>query len=235
MNQTPRIRAILLLLFVSLTLGSCSLFNSDTNPSDVIENGPFDYTLRGMAVADIDCGGYSLISQWAELGDPGEISEVQAGLHASFRDTVANIVQWQRYNIIFVRKNEWPGKGLYTVTDIADVRRGGSDQFYIFFNSLYRENGLGDTNHILVDDFGAFAESGSIEITTSDEASLRGTFSLDLSLTERRTWNGSEETVETSFSEQLEAEGAFDIDLTKNKVSIVSSVPNQEFGNMCEE
>jgi len=94
---------------------------------------------------------------------------------------------------------------------------------------------LGDINHILVDDFGAFAKSGSIEITTSDESSLRGTFSLNLSLTERRTWNGSKEMVETSFTEQLEAEGAFDIDLTKNKVSIVSSVPNQDFRNMCRE
>ena len=235
MNQTPYRRVILLLLFVSLTVGSCSLFNSDTNPSDVIENGPFDYTLRGMTVADIDCEDYSLISQWAELGDPGDVGEVHAGLHASVRDTVKNIVRWQRYNIVFVRKNEWPDEGLYTLADIADVRRGGSDQFYIFFNSLYRENGLGDINHILVDDFGAFAKSGSIEITTSDESSLRGTFSLNLSLTERRTWNGSKEMVETSFTEQLEAEGAFDIDLTKNKVSIVSSVPNQDFRNMCRE
>jgi len=73
MNQTPYRRVILLLLFVSLTMGSCSLFNSDRNPSDVIENGPFDYTLRGMTVADIDCEDYSLISQWAELGDPGKL------------------------------------------------------------------------------------------------------------------------------------------------------------------
>ena len=235
MNQIPIIGNILLLFLVSVALASCNLFNSDSGQSDVIENSPFYYSLSGMTNTDIECEGYSLITQWAEISDLADNDEVQAGLHASVSDTVENIVRWQRYNIIFVRKNEWPNEGLYTPADIADVRRGGSDQFYIFFNSLYRENGLGDINHILVDDFGAFAESGSIEITTSDEASLRGTFSLNLSLTERRTWNGSEETVETSFTEQLEAEGAFDIDLTTNKVSVVSSVPNQDFRNMCTE
>lgn len=144
-------------------------------------------------------------------------------------------MKWQRYNILFIKKNDWPDGGLFTVVDIADVRRGGSDQFYVYFNSLYRENGLGDLNHVFIDDFAAFAESGSIEITTSDESSLRASFSLGLTLIERRTWDGSEETVETSFPEQLKADGAFDIDLTRNKVPVLSSVSDQEMANMCKK
>lgn len=235
MNQIPFIRNILVLFLVSVALASCDLFSSDSGQSDVIENSPFYYSLSGMTNADIECEDYSLITQWAEIGDQGDDGEVQAGLYASVRDTVDSIVKWQRYNILLIRKNDWPDAGLFTFADIADVRRGGSNQFYVYFNSLYREIGLGDLNHIYIDDFGAFAESGTIEITTSDESNLRASFSLGLNLIERRTWDGSEETVETLFPEQLKAEGAFDIDLTRNKVSVLSSVPDQEMTNMCEK
>jgi hypothetical protein len=235
MNQRSVIQNILLLFLLSIALTSCDLFSSDSGQSDVIENSPFYYSLSGMTNADIECDGYSLITQWAEISDLGDDGEVQTGLHASVRDTVDSIAKWQRYNLLFIRKSKWPDAGLFTVAEIADIRRGGSNHFFVYFNSLYRENGLDDLNHIFIDDFVAFAESGSIEITTSDESNLRGTFSLNLSLTERRTWDGSEETVETSFSEQLEIKGAFDIDLTRNKASFLSSLPHREMTNMCGE
>lgn len=235
MNQIPLIRNILLLFLVYVALASCDLFSSDSGQSDAIENSPFYYSLSGMTNADIECNGYSLITQWAEISDLGDDGEVQAGLHASVRDTVNSTAKWQRYNLLFIRKSEWPDAGLFTVADIADIRRGGSSQFYVYFNSLYRENGLDDLNHIFIDDFVAFAESGSIEITTSDESYLRGSFSVGLNLIERRTWDGSKETVETSFPEQLEIKGAFDIDLTRNKASFLSSLPHREMTNMCGE
>ena len=203
-------------------LSACSVTGSNDH-SDILDNGPFFYSLQGDLTMDISAEDFDLRSEWARL-ESETLNEVQVGFFASQRDTVDGIVTSKRYSITIVKHESWPGKGEYSVADIRSVRNGTSSDFFVNLYSLYREQsveGIAE-NHFFLEDYVFHASGGSIEITTSNSEALRGHFSLSFDMNEKRTWDTVDEVVEGPSQNALTVQGQFDVDLRTSRVDLLS-------------
>jgi len=203
-------------------LASCSVTGSNDD-EDILENGPFFYTIQGELTSDISADDFDLRSEWTKL-ESATLNEVQAGFYASMRDTVDGTEYWQRYIITIAKYDAWPGRGGYSVADIGSVRNGTKSDFFVNMKSMYREQSVIESvqERFYMEDYVFQASEGSIEITTSDNESLRGKFSLIFDLNEKRTWDTDVEVIEGPSENVLTVQGQFDVDLTSSRVDLLS-------------
>ncbi len=215
-------RFLVLPILCLFGLTGCGVSGTDVE-DDLIENGPFFYSLQGELQSDITADSFNLRSEWARL-ESESLNEVQAGLFASRRDTLNDIDYWQRYIVGIVKYDSWPEKGEYSVADIRSVRDGSSGDFFVNLRSMYREQSVegSEESHFYLEDYVFQASGGRIEITTSSAESLRGNFNLTFDLGEKRTWDTIDETIEGPSQNVLTVQGQFDIDLVSSRVDLLS-------------
>lgn len=212
-------------IYVLIVFGltACNISGSVESP-DILENGPFIYSLEGEINSEISSDDYDLLTEWRKI-ESGLLNEVQTVFFASTRDTLNGIDRWQRYIITIVKYDNWPQKGEYSVSDIQSVRDGSTDNFFVNLLSMYREQSIDENQeeHYYLDDIIFHAVSGSIQITTSTTDAFRGSFNLSFDRNERRTWDTVEEVVEGELKNGLSIQGAFDIDLSASRVEKLSN------------
>jgi hypothetical protein len=214
--------ALICCLTILITIQGCTT-SAEDEPDDLLLNGPFLYNMQGEIEKEITGDLFELRTEWTKL-ETETLNESQALLHASVRDTIDGIDTWQRYFITFVKYDNWPESGEYSIADISDVRDGLSDDFFINLRSMYREESVpgNDIERVYLEDYAFHVSGGTVNITTSNSTALRGSFNLNFDLSEKRTWDTIDEVIEGPVENALTVQGAFDIDLTNNRVDLLS-------------
>ncbi len=206
-----------------LLISGCNNTASD-DFSDLLDDGPFTYSISGHTEKTIDAENFDLRAEWTEL-QSDNLDEVAARLFATRHDTTDTGIYYQHFRLSIVHASEWPGTDSIETASLSDIRDDGQPGFFIRLNIQYSfqpADGYDAAGEILSEGAAYLGSAGTIDVTTSTSEFLRGEFNLVLDLFDYSMWDGEEEIREGPEEEALTLTGYFDLNLLQTKVDRLS-------------
>jgi len=213
---------LLYIIVLSGFLYGCGV-SEEAEPIEYNLNGPIEFMIRGEIHDDILNDFFDVRVEWTK----NEFNESVARFFVSSRDTINNSDIWKRYMLTISRNNDWPVSGNIGVVSLAELQKRETGQFFISFNSIYREVLLDDEEEeevfFLNLDHQFTATNGNVSIISFADNKLMAEFEIIFRMDKKIHRDPIRARDEGPVENALSILGLFEIDLQQNRVQQLSS------------